>query len=393
MLLEELWKKASDENSMFGALLIDLSKAFDCMSHDLLIAKLDAYDLDSNAVYLVANYLKNRKQRTKIGKTFSSWHDIETGVPQGSILGPLLFNIYICDMLYSIDNINVANYADDTTPFATGTSWDEVREKLEKAAEIIFSWLAKNQMQGNAEKCQLIANDTNKNLFISVGNESVFNNKSAKILGVTFDNTLNFESHIKNICKTASQKVSALARMCPYLSISKKRKLMNAFFKCHFSYCPLIWMFHSRTLEHKINRLHERCLRLVFSDTTSSFKELLQMEGSINFHMKNLQLLAIELFKAKNNLSPSFTNEIFIRNENPINTRTNAYFRSRKVKSVLHGKQSLSFLGPKIWELVPQHLRELTNINQFKSEIKHWRPSACPCRNCRLYISGVGFIE
>ena len=112
-----------------------------------------------------------------------------------------------------------------------------------------------------------------------------------------------------------------------------------------------------------------------------------------NFHTRTLQLLAVELFKAKNNLSPSFTDEIFFRNENRPNIRNNPFFRSRKVKSMLHGKQSLSFLGSKIWELVPPQLRELTEISHFKNMIKHWRPSACPCRNCRHYISGVGFID
>ena len=109
--------------------------------------------------------------------------------------------------------------------------------------------------------------------------------------------------------------------------------------------------------------------------------------------MKNLQLLAIELFKVKNNLSPSFLTEVFPQNNILTQTRNNCFFRSRRIKSILSGKQSLSFLGPKIWELVPLHLRELKDIDKFKTEIKHWRSSACPCRNCRLYIDGVGFID
>ena len=115
--LEELWKKSIDENEKFGAILIDLSKAFDCMHHGLLIAKIKAYGVSSNSTKLIADYLTNRKQRTKVGNHLSSWLNIDTGVPQGSILGPLLFNIYLCDLLYTVPEVNILNYADDTTPF------------------------------------------------------------------------------------------------------------------------------------------------------------------------------------------------------------------------------------------------------------------------------------
>ena len=147
MLLVEMWKEALYRGIFFDALLTDLSKAFDCISHFLMIAKLDAYGFDNNACTLILNYLSNRKQRVKIGNCYSRSTKISKGVPQGSILGPLLFNIYICDLFYLLDN-NVASYADDTAPFAIGESFQEIKEKLELVSCKLLSWLSNNQVKG-----------------------------------------------------------------------------------------------------------------------------------------------------------------------------------------------------------------------------------------------------
>ena len=111
----EKWKKVLDNGGPFGALLIDLSKDFDCIPHELIIAKLEAYGFQTDALRFVHDYLSNRKQRVKLNETFSSWKDIEYGVPQGSILGPFLFNMYLCDLFYFLGNLDIASYADDTT--------------------------------------------------------------------------------------------------------------------------------------------------------------------------------------------------------------------------------------------------------------------------------------
>ena len=118
MAMIEKWRKFLDIGGHAGALLTDLSKAFDCIDHELLIAKLHAYGFDNDALKFIYSYLKGRKQRTKINSSYSSFAEILFGVLQGSILGPLLFNAYICDLFYEIDDLDFAIFADDNTPYS-----------------------------------------------------------------------------------------------------------------------------------------------------------------------------------------------------------------------------------------------------------------------------------
>ena len=152
----------TDNTKSFRSLFTDLSKAFDCLSQDLVIAKLNAYEVSSSDLRFVHSHLKNRMQRTKINSEYSSWKEIMFGVPHGSILGPLLFNIFLCDLSLIMENIDIASYADDNTPYTTGNSMEEVIQKLENAAKTLFQWFSDNQMKANPDKCHFLCNSNSE---------------------------------------------------------------------------------------------------------------------------------------------------------------------------------------------------------------------------------------
>ena len=127
----EKWRKSLDNKGYAGGVLMDLSKAFDCMNHELLLAKLHAYGFSKKSIKIINNYLKNRWQRVKINNSFSEWVELLLGIPQGSVLGPLLFNIYLNDLIWFIENGEVCNYADDTTPHSCNSVLNTLKLNLE----------------------------------------------------------------------------------------------------------------------------------------------------------------------------------------------------------------------------------------------------------------------
>ena len=140
----EKWKRSVDSGKAFGALLTDLSKAFDCLDHELLIAKLNAYGFSLPALRLIHDYLSHRKQRTRVNNSYSEWLAVMFGVPQGSILGPLLFNIFLADLFLIHSDIDIANFADDNTPYLSAKNVEHVIESLERASVSLFRWFGNN---------------------------------------------------------------------------------------------------------------------------------------------------------------------------------------------------------------------------------------------------------
>ena len=144
-------------------------------------------------------------------------------------------------------------------------------------------------------------------------------------------------------------------------------------------------MLDSRKNNNKIKHLHERCLRLIYSDKKSSYENLLEKDNSVSIHHKNIQALAIEMFKVKHKLCPEITSYIFMeRRNNQYNMRNRPDYKTPQVHSIFHGTESVSYLGLKIWDIVPEEFKHKKSLKSFKESIKIWVPTNCRCRLCKV---------
>ena len=146
--------------------------------------------------------------------------------------------------------------------------------------------------------------------------------------------------------------------------------LMKVFVSSQFSYCPLMWMFHSRKMEHRINSIHKRALKLVYQDSPDrAFQELLAKDKSVSVHQKDLQLLATEIFKSKTGVSPELMNDVFHFVKRPCNLRSDYTLERKRDHTVYHGSESPSSLAPKLWDLLPNSIKNSPSLKEFKTKI------------------------
>ena len=246
-------------------------------------------------------------------------------------------------------------------------------------------------MKVNPDKCHLLLSSDEK-CNASIGNHLIENSKEQKLLGVLLDNNFKFKKHVNNSCTKASQKPSALCTVSSFMSTGQKRIIMKAFINSQFGYCPLVWMNDNRKINNRINRIHERALRVVYNDDNATFEQLLEKDNAVKIHDRNLQVLATEMLKVKLGIAPVIMNNVFRILKNDYNTRKADEFQSHYVKTVHYGTETVSFLGPKLWSILPNEYESIININEFKSKIKSWVLQNCPCRLCKIYIHHVGFI-
>ena len=384
-LLED-WRAALDNNEYVAAVLMDLSKAFDCLPHKILLSKLSAYGLSDEAVLLLKSYLSDRKQRIKLNNIVSSWSEIKKGVPQGSILGPLLFNVFINDIFYFIEHGTLYNYADDNTISFSSPDFNRLIQVLQKESSTLINWFRINCMQANPEKFQAIGvgkRTHDMNLTIKVSDTQINCEDVVKLLGVDIDYQLNFDHHISNLCRKAGQQLNVLKRLSPFLSRLNKLTIFHTFILSNFNYCPLAWHFCSESNSKKLEKIQERALRFVYDDFKSTYEELLNRANIPCLHIKRIRTMAVETFRILNDMSPPVLSDLVrIRDCSSYNFRYQNVLQVPQVRTTKYGKKSFRFAAAVLWNSFPDNFRQVSSFNQFKALISNWSGKDCKCNLC-----------
>ena len=192
-------------------------------------------------------------------------------------------------------NIDSATYGNGNTPYTCSSNIEEELENLQGVSEQLFQWFSAHHLVANAGKCHLLTSSKITNN-IAICNSNVSNEQKVKLLRINLETRLNFDYHVNTLLNKSNKNYHALARVCNYMDTNKGRVFMKAFITSQFSYCPLIWMFHSRTMNNSINTLHEKALKLVYTiNPNFSFDDLLKEDKLVKIHQKNLQILATEI--------------------------------------------------------------------------------------------------
>ena len=165
------------------------------------------------------------------------------------------------------------------------------------------------------------------------------------------------------------------------------------FILSQFNYCPLVWMFCDRTLNNKVNRIHERALRITYKDMRSDFDTMLLRDNAVPIHIRNLQLSMTEIYKTKWELNPSFMKEIFVEKHSPYGLRSCHNLLLPQARTTCCGLETISFLGCRLWQALPNDMKQSDTLSSFKRKIKTWKGEECNCILCRPFVAQVGFLS
>lgn len=265
---KELISQNFEEKKLVLGLFIDFSKAFDCLNHQILLTKLDTYGFRGHALRLLKSYLEHRSQYVFMNGYSSLAKPILSGVPQGSILGPFLFNIYVNDIINIYSEAKFVNYADDTSIFFSGENADVLIDKANVMLGRLNMWSRSNLLQINVGKSEAVLFRP-KNKVISITKDLTINStkieivNSFKILGIIFTNNMSWDNHINYLNTKLSQIVGMLNRHRHIVPMSVKLMIYNSLFYSHLNYCHLVWGTTTPTNLDKILLLQKKAVRAI----------------------------------------------------------------------------------------------------------------------------------
>lgn len=375
LYLTEFLKQAIDDGSLAGSVFVDLTKAFDTINHQILFIKLEAMGICGPALLFIRSYLLNRNQTVSISGTYSKQTTTNIGVPQGSILGPLLFLIYINDLPNFIIHCKYLLYADDTTIFSSDNSIDCLINKLSTDLRNILHWCKLNKLQFNPQKTQFILFSSHQRSLvtdpsISIPNHSIHASNDCVYLGVKLDRNLKFHSHILDVKKKLSYGIRILIRSRPFFSRSILLSLYYAFIHSHINYCITTWGTTYNTHLAPLQTVQNKAIKIVTSSSHyTDSKQLFYSYNILTVRDMVKYNLVICLSKHINELFPiSIIPSSSLLNTNNTRFAYHKNFILPKARTN-YGKQTAHFSSLSIWNSLPSILKVM-NPHSFVKELK-----------------------
>ena len=377
-LLNKITECFANKEHLIG-IFMDLSKAFDTIDHNILMYKLQRYGIRGTSLSWIRDYLSNRKQYVVYQCSESPTSNITCGVPQGSILGPLLFLIYINDIVRSSPLLSFTLFADDTNIFYSHKNFDTLVSTLNSEISKVSQWFSCNKLSLNITKTNFIrfkphsTQVIDPNYNIRINGLPLTELKSTKFLGITIDSCLSWNDHIHNVHTSVSKGIGILYRLKDFLSQNSLTILYNAIVLPYLTYCNIVWGNCSSTKINSILLLQKRALRLITnssyrSPTDSLFSQLKILKIS---DIHTIQT-AIFMHKYTFNRLPSVFDNFFIPNSNihSYPTRNSSGYHLENPRIIL-AQKSLKHHGPDVWNSLPDSLKQCTKLHLFKQQFKN----------------------
>lgn len=372
------WKQDIDANKYVVAVFLDFKRAFETIDRQILLEKLSYYGIKDNVLKWFQQYLSNRLQVTKVGDAISECKSNDIGVPQGSILGPLLFIIYLNDINYiECDFMNL--FADDTLISCSGTDVEETIHRMNNILNKVCEYLKLNKLTLNVKKTKAMILNTqyklskiNTELFaLKINNDKIDWVQEIKYLGVILDSKLNFKSHFEYTKKKITKKMYFLSRISPYLSIFTKMTIFQTIIQPHFDYCSTMLYLLNKNQLQCLQKLQNRGMRIILK--CNRYTPIKSMLETLNWLMveKRIYLRCMTfIFKLTNQLLPSYFNQ-FITTNNRIHqhyTRARNDFHISRTKYVSSMK-TLFHKGLNEFNKLPEEIKSSNSVNVFKRKL------------------------
>ena len=376
------WLSAMNDGHLSIAVCLDLSKCFDTISHNILLYKLCKYGFNEIVIKWMRSYLTDRTQCVKINSDMSEFKQISLGIPQGSVLGPILFLLFINDLPHIIHNCHICMFADDITLYFSGKNFNHIQSVLQTDLNNVLKWLDENRLFVNANKSNVIVFGTpqqakNRICNITINNSVLQQVDNIKLLGIYIDTNLCWKYHTDNLLKKLASKVGVICRLSKILPFHLLNTVYLTIFQPYLDYCLTVWGSSQMINIEPLQRLQNRAARSVTHNYSYDIHgiDIVRNLKWMNIKERYQYLLGTLMYKCVNKTAPSYLVDRFqtIQDVHTLNTRSainNKLYLPHPNLSLY--KKSISYNGAMLWNNIPDNITSSGSVDCFKLYFKNY---------------------